>query len=105
MSHPNNDHELVDFLKQHRSATPPAAPALEERLFAAIATTSQPTTVTAFRRSPTRSTRSVAWLVPSAIAAGLIATVVGYRTLVPAKPSAAELATLEASLKAIGKGL
>lgn len=98
----NDDHKLVDFLKQHRPSVPAADPALEDRLFDAIAATAQPTTLADHRAS--RSRRSVAWLVPSAIAAGLVATVVGYRTLVPAKPSATELASLEAFVESNWQG-
>ena len=98
----NDDHELVDFLKQHRPSIPTADPALEDRLFDAIAATAQPTTLD--ERRVSRSKRSIAWLVPSAIAAGLVATVVGYRTLVPAQPSATELASLEAFVESNWQG-
>lgn len=98
----NDDHKLVDFLKQHRPSVPDADPALEDRLFDAIAATAQPTSLADRRAS--RSRRSVAWLVPSAIAAGLVATVIGYRTLVPAQPSATELASLEAFVESNWQG-
>jgi hypothetical protein len=100
--HELDDHKLVDFLKQHRPSIPAADPALEDRLFDAIAATAQPTSLVDQRSS--RSRRSVVWLVPSAIAAGLVATVVGYRTLVPAQPSATELASLEAFVESNWQG-
>ena len=94
--HADDDHELVDFLRQHRPAVPPGDPSLEDRLFDAIAATSQPTALTPFRRSTPRPERSRAWVVPYAIAASLIATAVSYRVLVPTQPSKADLATLQA---------
>lgn len=101
---PNDDHELVDFLKQHRPPTPPADSALETQLFAAIEALPQQDELARFRRSQTRSRRSLAWLVPPTLAAGLLASVVGYRTLVPTKPSAAELANLQAFMESNWQG-
>ncbi len=92
---PDDDHELVNFLRQHRSPVPPPSPAAEDRLIAAINALPQSDTVVEFRRSR-RERRSTIWLIPPAIAAGLVATLIGYRALVPAKPSNADLASLEA---------
>lgn len=104
---PNDDHELINFLKQHRPQTPPSSPMAEDRLLEAIAavspTNTETNTVVAFRRSH-RVQRSSIWLVPPAIAAGLVATIVGYRAFVPAKPSAAELANLQAFIESNWQG-
>ena len=100
---PNDDHELVNFLKQHRPQTPPSSPMAEDRLLEAIAVVPKTKTVVAFRRSQ-RVQRSSIWLVPPAIAAGLVATIVGYRAFVPAKPSAAELANLQAFIESNWQG-
>lgn len=104
MSHPNDDHELVDFLKQYRPSLPPADSALEERLFDAIDAMPPQETLLPFSRSQPRSRRSPVWLLPPTLAAGLLASVVAYRTLVPAKPSAAELANLQAFIESNWQG-
>ena len=101
---PNDDHKLIDFLKQHRPQMPPADAALEERLFAAIAAENPQENLVQFRRSQPRSPRNLVWFVPPALAAGLLASVVGYRTLVPTKPSAAELANLQAFMESNWQG-
>ncbi|PSB25131.1 hypothetical protein [Stenomitos frigidus] len=101
---PNDDHELVDFLKQHRPQTPPADPVLEERLFAAIESQPQQDNVTPLRRSQPRVRRSIAWFVPPTLAAGLLVSVIGYRLLMPAKPSATELANLQAFIESNWQG-
>jgi hypothetical protein len=56
------------------------------------------------RRSQPRSRRSLVWFVPPTLAASLVATVIGYRILVPAKPSAAELANLQAFIESNWQG-
>jgi hypothetical protein len=101
---PNDDHELVDFLKQHRHHVPPADPALEEQLFAAIEVLPQQDNLIPFRRSQPRTRRSIVWFVPPALAAGLLVSVVGYRLLMPAKPSATELANLQAFIESSWQG-
>ena len=101
---PNDDHELVDFLKQHCPLTPLANPALEERLFEAIAAETQQENLIQLRRSQPRSRRNLVWFVPPALAAGLLASVVGYHALVPTKPSATELANLQAFMESNWQG-
>ncbi|MBW4580081.1 MAG: hypothetical protein KME42_10975 [Tildeniella nuda ZEHNDER 1965/U140] len=101
---PNDDHELVDFLKQHRPQIPPADSALETQLLAAIEALPPQDELARFRRSHPRTKRSIAWLVPPTLAAGLLASVVGYRSLMPAKPSAAELANLQAFIESNWQG-
>jgi len=82
---PNDDHDLVSFLCQHRSPVPPPAPDLEQQMLQQVQ---------ALAVKP-QSHRLQMWLVPPVMAASLIAAVVSYRALVPPKPSAAELAALE----------
>lgn len=80
---------------------PPAATDLEQQILQNVETlplrhwgirdrdrrpTSMPTSLK--RRRPL-------WLVPSAVAASLVAAVVGYQALIPPPPTAAELAKLE----------
>ncbi|AFY31199.1 hypothetical protein [Calothrix sp. PCC 7507] len=82
---PNDDKDLVNFLRQHRPQVPPAAANLEQQILQQVQASSV----------QSRRQRSPFWLVPPMIAAGLLATVVIHRSLVPAQPSAAELASLE----------
>lgn len=103
----NDDKNLVNFLRQHRPEVPPAATDLEQQILQNVETlhlhqwgdvcdktkrlrdrrpTSLPTSLE--RRRPL-------WLVPSAVAASLVAAVVGYQALIPPPPNAAELAKLE----------
>ena len=88
--HPPADRPLTEFLQQHRLPAPPAAPELEDRLMAAIDRAQKP------QRS---RSRPVVWLIPPAIAAGLVATLLGYHTLAPAQLTASETANLEAFLE------
>ena len=101
---PNDDHELVAFLKQHRPQTPPTDAALEARLFDAIEALPQQDELARLRRSQPRVKRSIVWFVPPTLAAGLLVSVIGYRLLVPSKPSTAELANLQAFLESNWKG-
>ncbi|MBW4595251.1 MAG: hypothetical protein KME46_20685 [Brasilonema angustatum HA4187-MV1] len=82
---PNDDKDLIHFLRQHRSKVPPASLDLEKRILQQV------------QASPIQLVRhfSQLWLVPPVIAAGLVAAVVSYRALIPIQPSAAEVATLE----------
>ncbi len=84
---PDNDRELVNFLQQHRPQPPAAAPDLEERIMGAI---EQPGQCQVRRQRWYRSP----WL-PTAIAASLIAGVLGYRTIAPSRPTPAQLEALE----------
>jgi hypothetical protein len=93
-----DDLKLQAFLQQHRPAVPPPAPGLEAKILAEIAPKR--------RSSQPRSSqpRSVVWLVPPAIAAGLVATLLSYRSLTPTQPTATELANLEAFLETSWRG-
>lgn len=94
---PEDDPRLSVFLKQHRPDIPPASPDLEAQIMAAIATTPQQlATVEPPLLPRSRWTRSKRWVVPSAIAAGLLVSLMSYRSLTPAPTlSEAELAELE----------
>lgn len=87
---PDDDRPLTEFLKQYRALPPPASPDLEDRLMAEI------------ESSPKRSRPAgqVVWLIPPAIAAGLVATLLGYRALTPAQLTATEVTTLESFIEA-----
>lgn len=66
---PNDDQDLVDFLRQNRPEIPPANPELEERIFQAIASSPPPQL---HHNSPSQIfRRRQLWLVPPAIAASL----------------------------------
>ncbi|BAY11231.1 hypothetical protein [Calothrix sp. NIES-2098] len=90
----DDDQNLVNFLGKHRPPLPPASPDLERQILQQLQTSA----VKPQRRSPRL------WLVPPAIAASLLAAVISYRVLVPAKPSAAELANLEAFIDSNWQG-
>jgi RNA polymerase sigma-70 factor (ECF subfamily) len=80
----DRDSNLVNFLCQHRPQVPPAAPDLEQQILQKVKV----------YRLPTTSKRARLWLVPS-VAAGLALAIVGYRVFIPARPTAAELASVE----------
>ena len=84
---PIDDQPLVTFLRQHRPAPPPPAPDLEERILAAVA--NEPAHVRQYRHRRL-------WIVPPAIAAGVLIARAGHRLLTPPTPSPAEIANLEA---------
>jgi hypothetical protein len=85
----DDDQDLVEFLHQHRSPSPPPAVGLENAIIRAIA---KPSDRAAFR--PWNS-----WIAAPAIAASLITVVLSYRALVPPQPSAGDVATLEAFIE------
>jgi hypothetical protein len=90
---PENDRSLVEFLQQHRALPPPESPDLEDRLMAEV------------EQHPLRVDRSrprgqLIWLLPPAIAAALVATLLGYRTLNPAQLTATEATKLESFIEA-----
>ncbi|NEO03631.1 MAG: hypothetical protein F6K50_52595 [Moorea sp. SIO3I7] len=74
-----DDEQWQAFLRQHRPTPPPAAFELEERVINAIAKSQPP------------SRKPQLWLLPSAIAVGLLMAWSGYRTH--------NLTTLEAFLE------
>ncbi len=89
-SSPNDEQDLklVNFLRQHHPEVPVASPDLERRILQDIETLRTTSIPIQRRRSPV-------WLVPSVIAAGMVAAIVGYHSLVPPSPTPAELAKLE----------
>jgi len=99
---PEDEKPLIDFLRQHRSVVPPSNGNLEERIMGAIEAnvSAEELVQNERRRSSGTFLRRQAWLLPAAIAAGMIATLIGYKTLTPApQPSPAEAAELEAFIE------
>ncbi len=88
-----DDDGLVNFLRQHASAVPPAAPDLEQQVMAAVA---------ASPRLPVKHQKL--WLVPTAVAIAVIAWA-GHRLLMPVAPSATELAGIEAFMESSWDGV
>lgn len=82
---PHPDKELIDFLRQHRSQVPPASLDLEERILRDV----QSSPVQVSRRHSRLS------LLPTVIAASLVAAMVTYLTLMPIQQNTAEAANLE----------
>lgn len=82
MNQPDDD-QLVEFLRRYRSEPPSASPDLEDRILSAIA----PAPIPIRRRERT-------WF-PAAIAATLVAGLLGYHLWSPTTPTSAELASLE----------
>jgi hypothetical protein len=96
------DKPLTEFLKQHQPIAPAASVDLEDQIMRAIETNISPEEFVRRDRSQSSGTaqRRKLWVIPSAIAASVIATVVGYRTFAPApQPSPAEAAELEAFIE------
>ncbi len=89
---PKDDQDFANFLRQHRPVPPPAQPDLEERLMSAIAQVEPDLKVSG---KPLLNGYRSLWLVPPAIAAGLLSYWAGERVLLPTKPSSAQLARLE----------
>ncbi len=87
---PNDDKDLVNFLRQHRPEVPPASADLEQGILRDVETLHGTSLPRQNRRRP-----SPFWLAQSVVAAGLVAAVVGYRSFIPAQTSPAELAKLE----------
>jgi len=76
MTHPSDDDRLVEFLRQHRPAPPPAAPNLEIQILASIDAGSK-------LPVPHRRSRPRQWLATSALAASALIVLggwVGWRT-------------------------
>ncbi|MBH8576206.1 hypothetical protein I8752_25085 [Nostocaceae cyanobacterium CENA369] len=89
----DDDRDLVDFLCQHRPKIPPASPDLSQQILQQV------------ENLPIQPLphRSRLWLVTPVIAAGLIAALFSW-VLVPAKPSEAELATLQTFIESNWQG-
>ncbi len=83
---PDDDRDLVDFLRQHRSPVPPPAIGLDREIMRQIS-------------APIDRDRWKNWLAAPALAASLVTAVLSYRAWVPPQPSAAETATLEAFIE------
>jgi hypothetical protein len=84
---PPDDKQWQEFLRQYRPTPPPAAVDLEHQVMHAIDRTPQ---------QPPINWRL--WAIPSAIAAGLLMTLSGYRLLMPL-PEPSNAASLEAFLE------
>jgi hypothetical protein len=85
MTHkPEDDRDLVNFLRQHRPIPPPASADLENQIMRKIAP----------RRRPIRW-----WVGSGALAAGLATAILSYRVLQPVPPSTTELASVEAFME------
>lgn len=100
MTRPDDDPQLTNFLQQHRPSVPPTPTDLEDRLMVRIMDT--PLTTSSLPSKPFLWPRS-RWLLPTAIAAGLVAIVTYQRFLVP-QPSEAELAELETFIESTWEG-
>lgn len=98
-----DDSKLVNFLRQHRAQAPPAAPELEDQILSAVEATPEHSVVplrsTRFQQHGFPRVRYRFWIVSSAVAAGLVAGIVSYRSLMPTQPSAVELANLESFIE------
>ncbi|MEH2073995.1 MAG: hypothetical protein V7K57_06320 [Nostoc sp.] len=82
---PDDDSDLINFLCQHRPEVPPASPDLEQQILQQVKACPLP---------PLRHYSRLSLVLP-ALAAGLVAAIVGYRAFIPVQPSPAELATLQ----------
>jgi len=88
MKFPEDD-PLAEFLRHHRAPTPPAAAGLEDQIMATIDLSDASNVI------PLRRSRRYPWLFSvGAVAAGLVAGLISYRTLSPAPVSQAELSRL-----------
>jgi hypothetical protein len=92
-----DDALLVTFLRQHRPQIPGAAPGLEDQIMQAVATPSRRSAPRTQR--PSQSWWRTSWAMPTAMAASVLVSWVGYRLSIPAQPSAAELAQLESFME------
>ena len=101
----NSDEKLVGFLKQYRPISPEAAPDFEHKVLAAIdknvASANERNYLGDSEFTGSQKKSGIVgfrkWVVPSAIAAGLLVFGSGYRVLVTAQ-KADEAAHLEAFL-------
>jgi hypothetical protein len=94
MTHfPQEEENLVSFLRQHRPEVPTANPDLENQILQQV-------------KSLTRLRERKKWRfwLPSLITAGFLASLAGYLTLVPRQPSAVELANLEDFIESSWQG-
>lgn len=97
-----DDPRLTQFLKQHRATVPAPTTDLEYQILTLVARS--PHSINSLRTARQRSQRRVLWLVPSAMAAGLVAAIVGQHVLQPTQPSAAEMAELQTFIESTWQG-
>ncbi len=109
-SFPDDDRSLTNFLRQHRPAIPPASAELEEHVMALVAATPQAPEATRLRAAGEpdfavvrQGARRWLWVVPSAIAAGLVA-IVGYQAWWAPRAAEAQLAELETFIESTWHG-
>jgi hypothetical protein len=94
MTHfPQEEENLVSFLRQHRPEVPTADPDLENQILQQVKS---------LTRIPERKKRRF-WL-PALISTGFLATLAGYLILVPRQPSAVELANVEDFIESSWQG-
>lgn len=80
MSHPpEDDRNLISFLRHHRPNPPPAHPDLEDQILEALSA----------RKRRRR------WIIPSTLAASLVSAIVTYQVMQPQSSEAPDLAGLE----------
>lgn len=98
MNDPISDQHLVNFLKQNSPTIPDSAPNLEQEVMAAIERESWREQARGnVQNSPSKIPNRL-WLIPPALAAGLLVSWSGYHLLTPATSSVAEEEHLEAFL-------
>jgi hypothetical protein len=85
----DDDENLINFLRQNSPEVPPASPDLEWQICQQIK-------VAPIERN---RYRFPLWLMQPAMAAGLLAFMIGYPSFAPSKPSPAEMAKLEAFME------
>jgi hypothetical protein len=91
----NEDRDLVDFLRQHSPAVPPASPDLAQQILQQVKAVPIKRQHQHFRF----------WLGPSLVMTGFLAMLAtGYIIFVPSQPSPAELANLEDFMKTSWQG-
>lgn len=100
---PNNDQKLVEFLRQNRPEVPPANQDLAAEIMAMVAATPLAESVPKSRVIPLRWLSF--WLMPPAIAAGLLMAWGTSRLFIPTSPPAAELASLEVFIEKTWDGI
>jgi hypothetical protein len=95
MTHsPNEDQDLVYFLRQHRPVVPPAHADLEQQILQQVKALSQEPQPQRWRF----------WVLPSIITAGCLASLAGYFILISRQPSTVELADLEDFIESSWQG-
>ncbi|WP_448561234.1 hypothetical protein [Trichothermofontia sp.] len=108
----NDDHKLVQFLRQHRPPVPPAAPNLEDRIMAALETTTweqpslSPPLAIRSRSSPWYLQARRWWVAGMALTVGVFAAWMGQRAWLTAQtPSPTEIAEMEQFMEQSWQGV